>query len=142
MKISRTFPPKAVQDPTAIVNAQNNQYSGAEKNLTVGPNLAPMAYSNAGTLVYTTDASTARNIGTGKNFAIYNPGSSGSVTFGAGLTAPLSLSAGATGNDNVGIPCPAGWSYLANYDKSWVISSSNTLLVFIIQDDTTLSTTA
>ena len=140
MKTTRTFPSNTVMDTHAIENSQNNKYAGAEKNISVGPNLVPVKYANAGVLTYTTDLSTVRIVGTGKSFAVYNPNTTGSITFGADATR-TSLAAGACdqANGNVGVPCPQGWSYVSNYDQPAVITSASTILVFLIQDDSTLT---
>jgi hypothetical protein len=129
-------------DPSAIAGIQFNPASGAQKISDVGRSLLPLKYINAGTLTYTTDASTARILDTpGACLAVYNNSSSlGSITLGSGQTAPTVLASGAVnGTGGVGIPCaPNSWTYIAMSANQWVISSASTLLVFQIEDNTAI----
>lgn len=129
-------------DPSAIAGLEFNPPAGSQKVSEVGRSLLPLKYINAGTLTYTTDASTARILdGPGACLAVYNnSGSLGSITLGSGNSAPTVLAAGATNtNGGVGIPCaPNAWTYIACSNNNWVISSASTLLVFLIEDNTAI----
>lgn len=125
-------------DGLEIANASYSNSSGAQKNAEVGRHLKPL---NASGTTFTTDASTARSLpAKGRNLAVYNnAGAIGSVTLGTDATV-ASLAAGvADAAGNVGIPCkPNDWTFIACYDKNYVISSAATLLVFLIEDDSTI----
>jgi len=127
-----------IADQSLIENLGYSVSSGAYKQVKVGPHLIPLS-SNGST--YTTDASTAINLGqAGKMLAVYNnSGSVGSVA--VSLTQISSLAAGVTDtNGNVGIACPPNsWTYISCGDSIWVITSASTLLVYLIDDDTYLS---
>lgn len=74
----------------------------------------------------------------GANLAVYNKDTSvHSITLGEDNTT-VPLAAGVTdSNGHVGIPCAAGeWTYLSCATQNWVITDSNKLLVFIIDDST------
>jgi hypothetical protein len=122
-------------DPSNINNLTYNEASGGFKNLNIGPFLKPI---RTGTNSYTTDATTARSVRKGSIIAIYNnSGTLGAITCGdsASMTA---LAAGATDtNGNVGIPCPPNtWTYIATNDKQFIRTTAATLLTFIIEDET------
>jgi hypothetical protein len=123
-------------DPSQIVNHSYNQAAGAVKVAEVGRHLVPLK-SDATT--YTTDATTARALPSkGRNLAIYNnAGAVGAVSLGDDA-AMAALGVGATdANGNVGIPCkPNDWTYVACNEKQFVRTSAVTLLVFLIEDDT------
>jgi hypothetical protein len=125
-------------DPGSIQSHMYNEAAGAQKNMEVGRHLKPIQVDAT---TWSTDCSTARRLPSkGKNLAVYNnAGAIGAVTLGdaAGMTA---LAAGATdASGNVGIPCPAGqWTYIACNDKQFVRSTASTLLVFLIEDDTSV----
>lgn len=124
-------------DPGSAMNNTYNQYSGAQKNMEVGRHLKPL---KADATTYTTDASTARAIPPGKNIAVYNNNAAiGAVTLGEDNTVSA-LAAGVTdANGHVGIPCkPNDWTFIACYDKTWIKSTAATLLVFLIEDDTSV----
>lgn len=128
-----------VQDPSLIANLQYNEKSGAQKQVDVGPKLIPL---DAGTATPTTSAATIKALPSmGKSLAIYNnAGTIASVTFGA--AGQVSLAAGAVDavTKAVGIPCkPNDWTYLSAGEATHVIASAATLLVFIIDDDTSIA---
>lgn len=129
-----------VEDIGTIDNIQHSYQSGSKKVSEVGRSLTSIPLSAT---TWTTDATTARNMqAAGRNIAVYNNHTAvHAVTFGdtSGVTAQA---AGATEavTGNAGLPCPpAAWSYFAAGEKTWVITDSNTLLVFLIQDDSTIS---
>jgi hypothetical protein len=123
-------------DAGSAVSQSYNEQAGAQKNTEVGRYLVPLK-SDATT--YTTDASTARALPSkGRNLAIYNNANAvGSATLGDDASM-ASLGAGAAdSNGNVGIPCkPNDWTYIACNERQFVRTSASTLLVFLIEDDT------
>lgn len=141
-KNQRTFPGNKVQDPSTIANHTYNEQSGAQKNMEVGRKLLPLGDGASG---YTTDATTAKKLPSkGKNLAVYNnAGAVGSVTLGTNTPALVSQAPGAvqasTNGQSVGIPCtPNDWTYIAAGEHDWVIASAATLLVFIIDDNSSI----
>lgn len=141
----RNFTGNQTQDVGAIENLTYSNPAGSQKTSEVGRHLLPLPKPTVGN-GYTTDVSSAAYAlpGAGKNIAVYNTsGTAGSVTFGADGTV-TSLAAGATDvNGNVGLPCPGNaWSYFAGGYSNWVISSASTLLVFLINDDTSIQVVA
>lgn len=125
-------------DPNAIVNQAYNDQAGAEKNISVGPHLVALKSSAT---AYTTDASTARALPKkGCNLAIYNnAGTVGAITLGDDSTV-VALAAGVCdAAGNVGIPCPPNdWSYISCFDRQWIKTTAATLMVFIIDDDSSV----
>lgn len=132
----RQLSAKGVEDPSAIDAITYNEASGAVKTLVVGPFLKPL---NDGAGGFTTNATAAKSIRKGSSIAIYNTGTTTvqSVTFGDD-SALAALAAGATDvNGKVGYPCgPREWSYFNSNEKSWIRTNSADLLVFIIEDET------
>jgi len=138
-KNQRNLPGTAVRDASIIDNLIYSESSGGQKNVTVGPHLLPLPNGASG---YTTDATTAKVLPSpGKNLAVYNnAGVVGSITFGEDNTvtaqAPGAIQAG---TQHVGIACPPNsWSYLAAGPQNWVIASAATLLVYLIDDETSI----
>jgi hypothetical protein len=124
-------------DSGAVISHSYNEYAGAQKNTEVGRHLKPLK-SDATT--FTTDATTARAIPPGRNLAVYNNAAGiGAVTLGEDATV-TALAAGVTdAGGHVGIPCkPGDWTYIACYDKTFVKATASTLLVFLIEDDTSV----
>lgn len=129
-------------DPSSIANQMFNEQAGAQKNVSVGPSLKPLKLTAT---TWTTDASTVRKITKGVQLAVYNnAGAVGSVTLSKSGTR-TSLAPGAVDNTvgdtfgDVGIPCaPNSWTYISGHDNIAVITSAATLLVFIIEDDTSV----
>lgn len=131
------------QDPSSINALEFSKSAGSKKVSEVGRHLIPIPYISAGSLAYTTDASTARRLpNAGICLAVYNNANAiGSITLGSSATvAPTVLASGATDSSgNVGIPCaPNAWTYIACDVNTWVIASAATLLTFIIDDDTSI----
>lgn len=138
----RKFPGQKTQDPNAIANLTYNNSSGAQKNAEVGRKLLPLGDGAAG---FTTNATTARKLPSkGRNLAVYNSAAAvASVTTGTNTPALVSQAAGAvqasTNGQSVGIACaPNDWTYIACGEHDWVIASAATLLVYLIEDDTSL----
>lgn len=140
----RNFPGNMVQDPGAIDMLEYSNSVGAIKTSENGRHLLPLPTPGTGT-GYTTAPTSAYPLpGAGRNLAVYNnSGSVGSITFGTDNTV-TALAPGATDSSGrVGLPCPANsWSYFAAGYSNWVISSASTLLVFLINDDTSIQVVA
>ena len=142
--LKRNQPGNEVQDQASIANFEYNQASGAQKTTEVGRHLLPLPTPGSGT-GYTTDVSTGAFPlpGAGRNLAVFNStATTGAITFGTDNTV-TALTAGTTDSSGrVGLPCPAGWSYFASGSSNWVISSAATLLVFLINDNTSIQVQA
>jgi len=134
-----------IQDPSIIQNLAFNEASGAGKTMEVGRHLLPIPWNNSGVIEYTTNASTARVLpNKGICLAVYNNDSSiGSLTMDSS-GAVVVLAPGVTNaSGHVGIPCPPNsWTYIACADHNWIITSAATLLVFIIDDHTSIKQSA
>ena len=129
---------RGTEDPANINNLTYNEASGGFKSIAIGPFFKPI---RIGTSSYTTDASTARGVRKGAIIAIYNnSGTLGAVTCGDS-TAMAALAAGVTDvNGNVGIPCaPNSWTYIATNDKQFIRTTAATMLTFIVEDETYIS---
>lgn len=126
-------------DPSSIANQTYSESAGAQKNTEVGRHLVPL--KSDGT-TYTTDATTVRALPSkGKNLAIYN---NSTILYAVTLGSNSSIAALASGvtdaNGNVGIPCEKeGWTYIACNDKQYVITQNAALMVFLIEDDSSIS---
>lgn len=143
-KTQRVFPGNKTQDPSSISNFIYNEASGAEKNIEVGQKLLPLG-DGAGD--FTTNATTAKKLPKkGANIAIYNnAGAVGAVTFGTNTPTLVAQAPGAvqtgTNGQSVGIPCPPNsWTLTAAGELDWVVASAATLLVFVIDDETSIKT--
>jgi len=138
MKNMRNVPGHQSYDQGSIQNNQYNEAAGSQKNSEVGRHLLPIPLSASS---FTTDASTIRVLPRkGMNLAVYNnAGALGSITLGESA-AQASLAPGVTdATGHVGLPCPPGqWTYIACSTQQWVISSAATLLVFIIDDNSSI----
>jgi hypothetical protein len=136
----RNLPGSNTYDHGAIGAMEFSSQAGSKKVSEVGRALLPLGDGNGG---FTTNATTATVLpSAGKNLAVYNnSGSVGSITLGTS-NALTSLAAGGTNSTGqVGIPCtPNDWTYIACNKNNWVIASASTLLVFIIEDDTSIKT--
>jgi|SRR5581483_884577 len=144
MKNIRNIPGHNVQDPAILHNLEYNDAAGSKKVSEVGRHLIPVPYINSGSLAFKTDLSAAAQAlpQPGLCLAIYNNSASlGSVTLGEDGTI-TSLAPGVTdGSGHVGVPCkPNDWTYVACGSQQWAITSASTLLVFIIDDNTTVKT--
>lgn len=122
-------------DTHSIENQSYNQEAGAQKNAEVGRRLLPLDNGTGGK---TCDATTARGLPSkGKNIAVYNnAGTVGSITLGADATV-TSKAAGAVDatSGEAGVACkPNDWTYIACYDKQWLIANAATLFVYLILD--------
>lgn len=120
---------------------KNNQYSdsaGSQKVSEVGLSLGGIP---TGTTV-TLNATTVQVLPSmGRNLAVYNSTSlTGTVTLGTN-NAVASLAPGAVdANNNVGIICtPNAWTYIACSNKQFVIASSSTLYVYLIDDESAIT---
>lgn len=137
-KLQRSLKGPSTVDPSAICAITYNKFTGAQKNMEMGHHLLPIFTDGS----YTTNVTTATAIPKrGVTLAVYNnSGSVGSITLGMDNTI-AALAPGATDVDgNVGIACaPNSYTYIATYDKHFVRASAATLLVYIVADDTTIS---
>jgi len=138
----RVIPGPATQDPSTIAAHTYNEPAGARKSTEVGRHLLPISDGAGG---WTTNATTARIVGKGKNLAVYNNANAvGSITLGDSTDAPVSQAPGVVQgstqrNQNVGIACaPNSWTYIAMADQDQVIASAATLLVYLIDDPTSI----
>ena len=147
----RTIPGPATQDPSTIAAHTYNEPAGAQKNTEVGRHLKPL---NINATSWTTDATTVRTLPSkGKNLAVYNnAGAVGSITLGFSANSgteltPVSQAPGAvqaaTAGQNIGIACPPNdWTYIACAEQDQVVASAATLLVYLIDDPTSIKTEA
>jgi hypothetical protein len=132
----------AVQDPSTIAAHTYNEAAGAQKNTEVGRHLLAIGDGASG---YTTNATTARKIPRGKCLAVYNNANAvGSITLGDDAVALVSQAPGAvqanTNGRSVGIACaPNDWTYIACAEQTQVIASAATLLVYMIDDSSTVA---
>jgi len=133
-KIVRKMSSENVEDVNSVNNIEYNEASGAQKQLEVGPDLRPICSSGN---TFITDLTTLTNVGRGRSLAIYNnSGTLGSVTLGKD-SSTLLLAAGVVSGDNAGIPVmPNAWTYVAVYDRPWVVTSAATMLCYLINDTT------
>ena len=124
-------------DPQLTSSNTYNDPAGGQKNLQVGPKLKPIQLSATS---WTTDATTARQIQAGTQLAIYN---NSATLYGVRFGQDSSVAAGAAGTvdaaGNVSCACkPNDWTYLAASEDTWVIAQNVALLVYIIDDHTTM----
>jgi hypothetical protein len=136
----RVIPGPATQDPSTIAAHTYNEPAGSRKSSEVGRHLLPL---NSGSGTPTTNATTAIVVGKGKNLAVYNNAATvGSITLGDSANPPTSQAPGAvqaSTTQNVGIACaPNSWTYIALADQDQVIASAATLLVYLIDDPTSI----
>ena len=127
-----------VQDPNAISLNTYSDQAGSRKVSEVGRSLLPLGNGASG---FTTDASTARILpGMGVNLAIYNKDTSVHAVTVSSSGSTAALAAGETDvNGNVGIACPpATYTYVACYDDTWVITDSAMLVVYLINDNSSI----
>lgn len=138
----RNNPGFAQYDPSSIAGIEFNPAAGSQKVSEVGRSLLPIPIISGGVLAYTTDASTVRRLpSAGKCLAVYNNTTTvGAITLGDDTNTPTALAVGVTNTvGQVGIPCaPNAWTYIACANKTKVISSAATLLVFMVDDETTI----
>lgn len=137
-KNQRNIPGDKIRDPASIKNNEHNEAAGSKKVSEVGRHLTAIPFNNAGTIAFTTNATTAKALNNkGMCLAVYNnAGAIGSITLGEDATVTV-LAAGVTDAfGHVGIPCaPNAWTYIACAEQNFVIASAATLLVFIIDDN-------
>lgn len=141
----RNIPGNTVQDPGAIDVLQYNNPSGARKSVQMGQHLLPLPTPGVGN-GYTVNVSGAAYAlpSAGKSVAVYNnSGTMGSIVLGTASTI-TALAAGTTdANGNVGLPCPPNsWTTFAAGYSNWVISSAATLLVYLVNDESSIQAVA
>lgn len=124
-------------DPQVTASNSYNDPAGAQKNVDVGAKLKPIQIAD---MSWTTDATTARQVPAGTQLMVYNnAGAVGSVRFGQDSSVVSGAAGAVDANGNVAIPCkPNDWTLVASSTDTWVVTSAATLLVFIIDDHTTM----
>lgn len=131
---------KSVQDPSSLANLEYNDAAGSKKVSEVGRHLLPLQYVDTGVIKWTTDASTAVALqNMGACLAVYNKDTSvHAVTLGEdGTVSAQAAGAVDLATGHVGIACaPGAWTYIACANQNWVITDSNKLLVYLIDDNT------
>lgn len=141
MIYKRNIPGSNVQDPSVIEAMQYSDAAGSKKVSEVGRHHLPLKFVNAGAVAYTTDASTIRQLDNlGACLAVYNNSAAvHAVTLGEAST-QTALAAGVTDSTgHVGVPCmPNAWTYIACATSKFVITDNAALLVFLIDDNTTI----
>lgn len=140
-KFNRVLDIRFLQDPYQIKSVEYNPASGGQKSLTVGPRLLPIPIVTAGSATYTTNVTTATALPTkGMNLAIYNnSGTAASITVGQDSTVTSQAIGASDTNGNVGVALPANaWSYLSPGNNQWIIASAATVIVYIIEDPTSI----
>jgi hypothetical protein len=134
-KVFRQVDGRATEDYHNIVNLQYNESAGSVKATEVGGHLKPL---NDGAGGFTTNAATARAVRKGTSLAIFNSSTTAvhAVTL-SDSTTQAALAAGATTTTGlVGVPCaPLSWTYLPTNEKTVVRTNNAELLVFIIHDE-------
>lgn len=138
----RNLPGNSVLDASTIANLMFNIAAGAQKNMEVGRHLLPLGDGAGG---FTTNATTAKVLPSkGKNLAVYNnAGAVGSITLGEDNTVAVLASGVTDASGHVGIACkPNDWTYIACAEQNWVITSAATLLVYLIDDDSSIKVEA
>jgi len=124
-------------DMGQIQLCQYNRYAGAQKNLTVGPWLAGIAYENAGSILYTTDVSTQKTVEAGSQLAVYNNNAAVQILRIDKNTITALGSVGDVGETFSVIPCPPGeWTLISMGQWTYVRSGSSDLLTYLVLDDT------
>lgn len=121
-------------DPQTASSHSYNDLAGGQKNVSIGPKLKPIKLTETS---FTTDATTARQVGAGASLWIYNNGSVASITTGK-TSAVASLAPGVTdAAGHVGVALqPNSWNQIAVGEDSWIITSAATALVYILEDHT------
>jgi hypothetical protein len=143
-KIIRKMEGYNIVDPSSIASMQFNRSAGSQKVSEVGRHLLPVPYVTGGTVAYKTDLSTTTALpSAGLVLAVYSKDTVvQSITLSAASIASLAI--GVTDSSgNVGVPCaPGAWTYLAADIATWAVTSSANLLVFIVDDDTSVKVIA
>jgi hypothetical protein len=126
-------------DAQMINTVLYNDKSGAQKNMSVGQTLIAIKLSETS---YTTNCTSAsRQLVKGSQLAIYNNNNAvGAIKFSTTSTITVGTPGVADANGDVAIICkPNDWTYICSGDKTWVRASDATLLVYLLDDDTTLA---
>lgn len=114
-----------------------NDYAGAQKNVTVGALLEPIRTGSS----WSTDASaTALELPAGTQLAIYNNNTTvGTVRFGTDSSVTAGTVGDVDGSGSPSIACkPTDWTYVCCGERTFIKTSANTLIVYVIKDDTVL----
>lgn len=143
MKKIRNASGNKIHDAGSIANMQYNEKSGAQKQVDVGPKLMPLPGGGTPTC----DAFTAvQSIPAGKSLAIYNNSATlGTVAFGDSAAELATITAAGTvlANGQPVIPCkPNDWTIISAGEQTFVKTSATTLLVYLIDDETSIVTSS
>jgi hypothetical protein len=114
-----------------------NDYAGGQKNISVGPVLESIRIGST----WSTDASTtALEVPAGSQVAIYNTSATaGVVRFGKDSTVVSGTVGSFDAEGSPSIPCRGqDWTYLCCGERNFIKTSANTLIVYILKDDTVL----
>lgn len=135
---NRSVPGDKSRDPSSIELNTYNEKAGSRKSSEVGRKLLPMGNGAGG---FTTDASTKRILDSaGLNIAVYNNSAAvHAVTVGDSTVTAQAAGAVQAGTNFAGMPCPPNaWSYFALGEWNNVVTDSATLMVFVIDDDSSI----
>ena len=136
-KLQRSVNNAFLNSGADIVSIEYNPASGGQKSLIVGPRLLPIQVASG----WTTNAASGLVLPSlGMCLAIYNTsGTAGSITISPASTTSQAIGA-VDANGNVGVACtPNAWTYLSAGNNQYVITSASTLIVYIIEDPTTIT---
>jgi hypothetical protein len=139
MKTVRRLDNPSAIDPSLVDAASFNHEVGAQKNMEMGHHLVPIPLSATS---FTTNITALTPLPKkGLTLAIYNDaGSTASVVIGDASTTILAHGV-ADSSGRVGIPIASKtWTYIATYDKQFVIGNSANLFAYIVQDGTHIGT--
>ena len=138
----RNLPSFNVQDPGAIDVLVYSDQAGANKVSEVGRCLLPLGNGAGG---FTTDATTARILpSAGRNLAIFNNSAVIYSVTVSNSSATAALAVGATdASGNVGVACmPNAYTYVACNQNNWVKTNNALLIVYLIDDSTSIQAVA
>jgi hypothetical protein len=140
IKIQRAVENNFLNSGMDTDSTQNNPASGGQKSLIVGPRYLPIPIVSGGVPSWTTDASVAP-VGLpnfGMILAVYNKsGTAASITVGANNSITSQAIGAVDASGNVGVACAANaYTYISPGYNKWIITSSNNLVVYIMEDPT------
>ncbi len=135
-KNTRVVDIKYLNSPYDADIMEYNPPSGGCKSLRVGPHLLPIP---TGLNTWTTTPTTATGLPLlGMTLYVYNnSGTAGSITVGQSAAVTSQAIGGIDANGNVGVACPPNaYTYVSMGQNQWVITSSSSLIVYIVEDPT------
>ncbi len=134
-KLQRVVDNKFLNSGMDVESIVYNPAAGANKVLIVGPRLLPIPIASG----YKTNVTSATALPElGLDLAIYNnSGAAASVTVGQDGTVTSQAIGVSDANGNVGVACaPNAYTYVSMGYNQWIIASSASLIVYIIEDPT------